>query len=52
MTSRLGRATQGVRLIDMEDGDGAVSLARLEEQDDRNRRRTRARRKREATPHG
>ena len=31
--SVIGRNTQGVRLIDMEEGDRAVSLARLEEQD-------------------
>jgi DNA gyrase subunit A len=31
--SLIGRNTQGVRLIDMEEGDRAVSLARLEEQD-------------------
>jgi DNA gyrase subunit A len=30
--SQIGRATQGVRLIDMEDGDRAVSVARLEDQ--------------------
>ena len=29
----IGRNTQGVRLIDMEPDDRAVSLARLEEQD-------------------
>jgi DNA gyrase subunit A len=32
--SVIGRNTQGVRLIDMEEGDRAVSLARLEEQED------------------
>jgi len=32
--SLIGRNTQGVRLIDMEEGDRAVSLARLEEQED------------------
>ena len=31
--SLIGRNTQGVRLIEMDDEDGAVSLARLEEQD-------------------
>jgi DNA gyrase subunit A len=31
--SIIGRNTQGVRLIDMEPDDKAVSLARLEEQD-------------------
>jgi DNA gyrase subunit A len=31
--SIIGRNTQGVRLIDMDEGDRAVSLARLEEQD-------------------
>ena len=30
--SLIGRATQGVRLIDMEEGDRAVSVARLEDQ--------------------
>jgi DNA gyrase subunit A len=30
----IGRATQGVRLIDIEGDDRAVSIARLEEQDD------------------
>jgi DNA gyrase subunit A len=30
--SLIGRATQGVRLIDMDDGDRAVSVARLEDQ--------------------
>jgi DNA gyrase subunit A len=30
--SVIGRATQGVRLIDMEDGDRTVSVARLEDQ--------------------
>ena len=29
----IGRNTQGVRLIDMDEGDRAVSLARLEEQE-------------------
>ena len=32
--SLIGRNTQGVRLIDMEDDDRAVSLARLEEQEE------------------
>jgi DNA gyrase subunit A len=32
--SLIGRNTQGVRLIDMEEDDRAVSLAWLEEQDD------------------
>ena len=32
--SLIGRNTQGVRLIDMEEGDRAVSLARLEEQEE------------------
>jgi DNA gyrase subunit A len=31
--SIIGRNTQGVRLIDMDEGDRAVSLARLEEQE-------------------
>ena len=30
--SLIGRATQGVRLIDMDEGDRAVSVARLEDQ--------------------
>jgi DNA gyrase subunit A len=30
--SQIGRATQGVRLIDMDEGDRAVSVARLEDQ--------------------
>ncbi len=30
----IGRATQGVRLIDIEGDDRAVSIARLEEQDE------------------
>jgi DNA gyrase subunit A len=30
----IGRATQGVRLIDIEEGDKVVSVAKLEEQDD------------------
>jgi DNA gyrase subunit A len=30
----IGRATQGVRLIEMEDGDRVVSIARLAEQVD------------------
>ena len=32
--SLIGRNTQGVRLIDMEENDRAVSLARLEEQEE------------------
>jgi DNA gyrase subunit A len=32
--SMIGRNTQGVRLIDMDEGDKAVALARLEEQDE------------------
>ena len=31
--SIIGRNTQGVRLIDMDEGDRAVSVARLEEQE-------------------
>jgi DNA gyrase subunit A len=31
--SIIGRNTQGVRLIDLDEGDRAVSLARLEEQE-------------------
>ena len=30
----IGRATQGVRLIEMEDGDNVVSVAKLAEKDD------------------
>jgi DNA gyrase subunit A len=30
----IGRATQGVRLIEMEDGDAVVSVAKLAEKDD------------------
>ena len=30
--SLIGRATQGVRLIDMDEGDRTVSVARLEDQ--------------------
>ena len=30
--SLIGRATQGVRLIDMDEGDRVVSVARLEDQ--------------------
>ncbi len=32
----IGRATQGVRLIDIEEGDKVVSVAKLEERDDEN----------------
>ena len=32
--SMIGRNTQGVRLIDMDEGDKAVALARLDEQDE------------------
>ena len=37
-SGRIGRATQGVRLIDIEGDDRAVSIARLAEKDDGRRR--------------
>jgi hypothetical protein len=39
----IGRATQGVRLIDIEGEDRAVSIARLAEKDEKTRSRTRRR---------
>jgi DNA gyrase subunit A len=35
-TRAIGRATQGVRLIEMEEGDQVVSVAKLAEKDEEN----------------
>ena len=40
----IGRATQGVRLIEMEEGDNVVSVAKLAEKEDDDETRSRRRR--------